>query len=65
MRRICRMGKRERAAGKKRFRGSVSFFDKKTAEWQTLKLGHKKMSIHFGKSFASDGGRCRKPLVNT
>ena len=52
-----RIGKRERAARKKRFRGSVSFYDKKTAEWQTLKLGHKKMMIYFGKCFQSVGGR--------
>lgn len=63
MRRICRMGKRERAARKKRFRGSTSVFDTKTAEWQTLKLGTKKMSIQFRKFLSSDGGRCRKPLV--
>jgi hypothetical protein len=53
---IKRIGKRERVARKKRFRGSVSYYDKKTAGWLTLKLGHKKMMIQYKRSFSSVGG---------
>jgi len=56
---ISRIGKRERGARKKRKRGTTSFYDQKTAGWRTLKLGHKKFSIHFAKSLLSEGGRYR------
>jgi len=42
-----RKGKREREAGKRHRRGSVSFMDIDATEWKTLKLGHKKMRKHL------------------
>lgn len=56
MTRMKRIGKRERGARKKRFRGTISFYDKKTAGWLTLKLGHKKTQIHLRRSLSSVGG---------
>lgn len=53
MQKTRRIGKRERAARKKRFRTKVTTYDKKTGGWLTLKLGHKKMTIHLRRSFAS------------
>lgn len=56
MRKIQRIGKRERVARKKRRRGSNRYYDKKTAGWLTLKLGHKKMMIQIREFFSSVGG---------